>query len=182
MKLWHNFWGHLGTVCHHRALVLRHCRRVGLTWQGLCHDLSKFSPTEFWPGVRYYQGDHSPNEEERRQTGCSRAWLHHKGRNRHHLEYWIDYLGNQGQPMGGMRMPERYVAEMICDRMAASKTYRGSAYTDADPWEYYAGSRDHYLLHPETRAQIELLLQMLRDEGEDAVFTYIRKELLHKKR
>lgn len=180
MKRWHNFWGHLGTVCRHKRLVLRHCRKVGLTWQGLRHDLSKFSPVEFSAGVRYYQGDHSPNEEERRHRGYSAAWLHHKGRNRHHLEYWIDYTGQEGTPLGGMRMPEKYLAEMICDRIAASKTYRGAAYQDSDPWDYYQRSKDHYLLHPDTRAQMELLLGMLKDQGEDATFAYIKKELLHK--
>ena len=81
---------HLRTVQHHRFLVLRHCWRVGLYRQGLTHDLSKFSPVEFWTGARYYQGNRSPNEIERREKGYSAAWLHHKGRKRHHLEYWID--------------------------------------------------------------------------------------------
>ena len=81
---------HLRTVQHHRFLVLRHCWRVGLYRQGLTHDLSKFSPVEFAAGARYYQGNRSPNEIERREKGYSAAWLHHKGRNRHHLEYWID--------------------------------------------------------------------------------------------
>ena len=53
---------HLRTVQHHRFLVLRHCWRVGLYRQGLTHDLSKFSPVEFWTGARYYQGNRSPNE------------------------------------------------------------------------------------------------------------------------
>ena len=172
---------HLRTVQHHRFLVLRHCWRVGLYRQGLTHDLSKFSPVEFAAGARYYQGNRSPNEIERREKGYSAAWLHHKGRNKHHLEYWIDYAPNGDHAMAGMRMPERYVAEMVCDRIAASKNYKGARYTDAAAWEYYDRSKDHYILHPETRRQLETCLLILRDEGEDACFRYIRTELLGKK-
>lgn len=80
-----SFKGHLTTICHHRRLVRKYCFRLGLYWQGLTHDLSKFSPVEFWVGVRYFQGDHSPNEVERIEKGYSSSWLHHKGRNKHHL-------------------------------------------------------------------------------------------------
>ena len=83
--------------------------------------------------------------------------------------------------MCGMRMPEKYVAEMVCDRIAASKNYRGKDYTDADAWDYYAKSKDHYLLHPETRSQLETCLLILRDEGEDACFAHIRTQLLGRK-
>ena len=37
---------HLHTINHHKWLVLKHCFAVGLYWQGLTHDLSKYSPTE----------------------------------------------------------------------------------------------------------------------------------------
>lgn len=176
-----NFWGHLSTINHHKRLVLRYCFKLGLYRQGLCHDLSKYSPAEFWAGVKYFQGDHSPNEAEREEKGYSAAWLHHKGRNKHHLEYWIDYAPGAQHAMAGMRMPERYVAEMVCDRIAASRTYLKDAYTDRAPWEYYERSRSHYLLHPETRALLERLLAMLRDEGEDKTFAFLRTEVLKKR-
>ena len=84
--------------------------------------------------------------------------------------------------MAGMRMPEKYVAEMVCDRIDASKNYKGDAYTDAAAWEYYDHSRDHYILHPDTRAQLEECLLILRDEGEDACFAHIRTKLLGKQK
>ena len=91
MRLWHNFWGHLRTILRHKRLVRRNCFRAGIYWQGICHDWSKYHPIEFWTGVRYYQeGKRSPNAYERETIGYSAAWLHHKGRNRHHYEYWID--------------------------------------------------------------------------------------------
>ena len=144
---------HLRTVQHHRFLVLRHCWRIGLYRQGLTHDLSKFSPVEFWTGARYYQGNRSPNEIERREKGYSAAWLHHKGRNRHHLEYWIDYAAD-GSGMCGMKMPLKYVLEMFCDRVAASKTYRGAVYRDSDPYDYYARSIDQAKLPLKRMAEL----------------------------
>ena len=81
---------HFKTITKHRFLVMKYCFKAGLYWQGLTHDLSKYSPAEFRVGARYFQGDRSPNDIERREKGYSAAWLHHKGRNKHHLEYWID--------------------------------------------------------------------------------------------
>ena len=96
---------HLCTVHHHRALVRKYCFKLGLYRQGLMHDLSKYSPTEFFVGAKYYQGYRSPNTAERLERGYSSAWLHHKGRNKHHLEYWIDYsLQKDGYPLAGMEM------------------------------------------------------------------------------
>ena len=176
--LWMNFFGHLATISRHRWLVMKYCFRAGLYRQGLCHDLSKYSPPEFWAGVRYYQGNRSPNDAQRRAEGYSAAWLHHKGRNRHHLEYWIDYQPENGGRMGGIRMPARYLAEMFCDRIAASRIYLKDAYTDGAPLAYYERAKDHYLLHPDTRAALERLLTILRDEGEDAAFAVLRREIL----
>ncbi len=177
LNLWQRFWGHLSTVFHHKKLVAKYCFRAGLYWQGITHDLSKFSPREFIPGVRYFQGWRSPNEGERQENGFSAAWLHHKGRNRHHLEYWTDYVNGQ---FAGIPMPPRYLTEMLCDRIAASRTYKKEAYTDASPYEYYVSRKDHNLLHPDTAAQLLQLLTILKDQGEDAVFTFVRRDILKK--
>lgn len=171
---------HFLTITRHKILVAKHCFRVGLYWQGLTHDLSKYSPSEFWPGARYYQGNRSPNEAERSDKGYSGAWLHHKGRNRHHLEYWLDYSPVGDHRLCGMKMPPRYLAEMFCDRMAASKIYRGKNYRDRDPYDYYMHARDHCILHPDTRAGLEAMLTVLKDEGEEAAFAYVRREILGK--
>ena len=169
-------WHHFKTITTHRILVMQGCFRMGLYWQGLIHDLSKYSLTEFKTGVEYYQGNKSPNAAEREDKGYSEAWLHHKGRNKHHLEYWIDYAAD-GSGMCGMKMPIQYVIEMFCDRVAASKTYRGAAYRDSDPYDYYAHSVDHYIIHPDTAAALESLLRILRDKGEERAFAAARKLL-----
>lgn len=174
-----NWLRHLRTINHHRMLVCQHCFRVGLYRQGLMHDLSKYNPVEFMTGVRYFQGYRSPNTAERLDKGYSSAWLHHKGRNKHHLEYWIDYSLDEDSPMTGMKMPVRYVVEMFCDRVAACKTYQKEKYTDASPLEYYEQSKKHYILHPETRALLEEMLIMLAEKGETETFAYIREHVLN---
>ena len=170
---------HFKTITQHRNLVCRYCFRLGLYKQGLTHDLSKYSPVEFWRGAKYYQGYRSPNDAERKATGVSLAWLHHKGRNRHHFEYWIDYvLGEDGKvSFGGCKMPMKYVAEQFCDRVAACKVYLGDKYTDAAPYDYYIRSKGHILIHPETGDEIEKMLFVLKEQGEDAAFAYVRQRL-----
>ena len=164
---------HFITITKHRHAVIRHCKKAGILWQGLFHDLSKYLPSEFISGAKYYQGDKSPNDKERRLFGYSSAWMHHKGRNRHHFEYWTDYSPETGV-YGPVKMPVNYVKEMFCDRLAASKIYQGDKYTDSHPIEYFERGRKNRLIHPETSDILEKLLIMVRDEGEEKTFEYIR--------
>ena len=165
---------HLHTVNKHRFLVMIHCFRAGLIRQGLCHDLSKYSPTEFLAGARYFQGIRSPNDGEREKNGYSLAWMHHKGRNKHHIEYWTDY-DPKTHKIEAVQMPRKYVAEMFCDRVAACKTYQKSAYTNGSALEYFLKGKPRRWGHPQTSADIEMLLTMLRDKGEDETFLYLKK-------
>jgi hypothetical protein len=177
---------HFRTITHHRHLVTKGCFEVGLYRQGLLHDLSKYSPVEFLPGCKYYQGNMSPNNAEREDKGYSSAWLHHKGRNKHHMEYWIDYgipvkkdgviIEHRG--ICGMKMPVRYVVEMYVDRVAASKNYQKDKYTDESAWVYYERAKDVHVLHEDTRALLELLLYMLKVKGETVTNRFIRYKVL----
>lgn len=168
---------HLRTINHHKMLVMKQCFQVGLYKQGLLHDLSKYSPTEFLVGCKYYQGTRSPNNAEREATGYSKAWLHHKGRNKHHYEYWIDYSADPGEGIIGLKMPGKYVMEMFMDRIAASKTYIGEAYSDDYPLQYYerGAARLGKMIHPETAALLHWLLVMLAEKGEEETFRFIRE-------
>ena len=138
-KLLHNFNGHLHTVNSHRRLVRKYCFKLGLYRQGMMHDLSKYSPSEFIPGVKYYQDGHrSPNNAQREDEGVSKAWLHHKGRNKHHFEYWIDYSIDKDHPgLVGMKIPKKYMAEMFVDRVSAGKIYNGDEFDQKSPLEYF---------------------------------------------
>ena len=172
-------WQHFKTITTHKLLVMDGCFKVGLYKQGLLHDLSKYSPTEFSVGVRYYQGTRSPNAGEREEKGYSEAWMHHKGRNRHHYEYWTD-MSMATKRYESVPMPRKYLVEMVMDRRAACIVYQGEKYTDASALNYYLNSKERYLMHPKTQRELEYILTMLRDEGEDATFDYIRRELLGK--
>ena len=172
-----NALGHFKTITQHKLLVMHYCFQVGLIRQGLLHDLSKYSWTEFRIGAKYYTGTHSPNASERQAIGYSTAWLHHKGRNRHHLEYWVDY-GSDGRSLEGEPMPTKYMVELCLDRIAACRVYHGKAYTDKDPLEYLNQSRDASLMHPQTKQQVVLLLTMLARQGQRQTFRYIRQVVL----
>lgn len=166
-------FSHFKTITKHRHKVLVHCFRAGIIGQGLLHDLSKYSPEEFIKGCQFYQGTRSPHEAERETYGFSYAWMHHKGRNKHHFEYWIDY-NCKTRIAEPVRMPVKYVKEMFCDRVAASKIYKKDEYNDSIPYEYFARSKATREMHPETSELLEKLLIMLRDKGEKETFAYIR--------
>jgi len=160
-------------VCRHRRQVRKNCFKVGLYWQGLTHDLSKFSPSEFIPGVKYYQGTRSPQARERELFGYSPAWLHHKGRNKHHFEYWTD-----AKPGGGtihIDMPPKYFAEMVCDRVAASKVYKGKSYTNRSALEYYLERKANTDMNPVTKERLEYYLNLLADSGEKVMFRELKQ-------
>ena len=165
------------TVARHRRLVRQGCFRVGLYWQGLTHDLSKFAPAEFWVGVKYFQGNRSPNSAQRDEKGYSESWMHHKGRNKHHWEYWTDLNLELGY-YAPVPMPRRYLAEMVMDRIAACKVYQGKDYTDGSALAYLLKGRERIRMHKQTQQELEYILTMLRDRGEEETFRYIRETVL----
>ena len=169
-------WNHFKTITHHKILVMRGCFRVGLYWQGLTHDLSKYSPTEFLVGARLYQGTRSPNAAERDEKGYSEAWMHHKGRNRHHYEYWTD-LNRQTRRYESVPMPRKYLVEMVMDRIAACKVYQGENYSPGSALDYLHRGKERVRMHPKTLRELDYILTMLRDEGEEKTFDFLRQLL-----
>ena len=170
-------WKHFVTITKHRMLVCGGCFRVGLYWRGLTHDLSKYSPTEFWIGAKYYQGNRSPNTAEREEKGYSEAWMHHKGRNRHHYEYWTD-LSKETKQYESLPMPRKYLVEMVMDRRAACMTYQGKNYTPGAALQYLRNSMEKNRMNPKTRQELDYLLEMLAEKGEKETFHYIKHHVL----
>ncbi|MCD7820402.1 MAG: DUF5662 family protein [Lachnospiraceae bacterium] len=193
---WEKSKGHLKTITEHKLLVMEGCFKIGLYWQGLTHDLSKYLPTELIEGFRYYEdGKSSPNNGERRDKGYSCAWMHHKGRNRHHFEYWLDYRlpsGNSQKsekrkeqagygapyPLQAVQMPRKYVAEMLMDRIAASKNYNKNTYTQHDALAYFEKGMGHYLMHPQTKRELHGMLRILDERGEEELIRFVREYYL----
>ncbi len=176
-----NFWGHLKTITKHRNMVISHCFKVGLFFQGLRHDLSKYSPAEFLMGIKYFQGTRSPNEKERELFGYSSAWLHHKGRNKHHFEYWVD-VNPKTKKYEPVEMPLNYVAEMFCDRVAASKIYKKENYTDSSALEYFLGGKAPEEMHEKTSELLKSWLTMLSEKGEKETFAHIKNVVKESKK
>lgn len=169
-----NAINHFKTITRHRHLVMLNCFRAGIPIQGLAHDLSKYSPSEFLVGIKYFQGNRSPNVAERAEKGYSAAWMHHKGRNKHHYEYWFDN-DDSSLTIQPVEMPLRYVVEMFCDRVSASKIYKKEQYKDSTSLEYFDSHDYRVSMHPNTRALLRELLVMLAEKGEAKTFRYIRK-------
>ncbi|HKM03655.1 MAG TPA: DUF5662 family protein [Lachnospiraceae bacterium] len=174
-----NAFKHFKIITKHKMLVMKGCFCLGLYRQGILHDLSKYSPSEFLTGIKYFQGTRSPNNGEREVLGYSGAWLHHKGRNKHHYEYWIDYSCKDGTCLVPVPMPTKYVVEMFVDRVAASKVYNKKTYSEKDPLNYYLWGKETAPMHEATKKQLEELLEMLADVGEKKTYEYIRKKILH---
>ena len=137
---WEKFLGHWKTVCTHRKWVRYYCRIAGIPWRGWKHDLSKYSPTEFWESVRYWTGTHSPIDEAKKQQGYSRAWLHHRGRNPHHWAYWAD---NFSEGFKVYPMPMNDFVEMVCDFLAAGRAYSGDMFSYTNERIWWLHERDY---------------------------------------
>lgn len=176
------FLGHLKTINRHKFLVTTLLFRCGLYKQGILHDLSKYHPVEFLAGVKYYQGYRSPINAEKEVKGYSLGWLHHKGKNKHHWEYWLDNANaNRNDAIHGIiaiEMPKEYVVEMVCDRIAASMNYQKENYTDASALEYLMNGKDYVYMHPNTFKLTKHLLTYLEKNGLDKTILYIRKKIL----
>lgn len=163
---------HFRTITHHRHLVMWYCFKVGIGFQGLFHDLSKYSFQEFFRGAKYYAGDKSPNANERKAKGYSLAWMHHKGRNKHHYEYWTDVVGDHYEPI---QIPIRYLKESLCDRIAASKTYLKKNYTNHSPLDYFEQRETYGELHESSAKVLRTWLVWIAEEGHKVALKKIKK-------
>ncbi len=158
---------HFITISRHKYYVMKFCFKCGIYKRGLLHDLSKYGITEFMSSAKYFQGNRSPIDAEKAETGYSIAWQHHKGHNPHHWEYWIDNLGTyENKPI---KIPYEYVVEMICDWLGAGIVYSKNK-PDYDkpysePLEYYNKFKKERLLHKETQNLIEYFLNVIDKKG-----------------
>lgn len=157
-----NIIGHTKTVIKHKWIVFKLACRAGIPWRGFVHDLSKFSPTEFGESVKYYVGVHSPITEAKKDKGYSEAWLHHKGRNKHHWEYWYDTEADESKPI----MPYKYTVEMICDKLAASITYGGKEWNNSSELKYWnEKERERSYMNKNLKRVLDEVFLQISEEG-----------------
>lgn len=148
---------HLKTILTHKKYVFLLCLKAGIPWQGIVHDLSKFTPIEFFESVKYYTGTRSPIMACKEDIGYSMAWQHHKGINKHHAEWWVDKLYQGGVPI---QIPYKYVVEMVCDIIGASKAYNGDNYTSNMPYDYWINKlKDTTLMHKKSQMFVRTILK-----------------------
>lgn len=141
-----NFFFHFCKIWKHKYYVFKNCCKLGIPFQGLVHDLSKFSPVEFLESVKYYQGTSSPIDACKKEKGYSNAWLHHKGRNRHHYEYWQDNFDNGGTPL---LMPFDCALEMFADCIGAAQAYLGKDFSFEKEWSWWLNKKAKGIaMHP----------------------------------
>ena len=168
---------HLHTINKHKLKVTWLCFRCHLYKQGLLHDLSKYSYIELKTGFHYYQGFRSPIDAEKEEKGYSLGWLHHKGRNRHHTEYWCDTSAPDATPI----MPYKFVAEMLCDKMAAGIIYEGKNWTKEYELQYWLNEKDKVLVNSKIKDLVTDCLTQVAEKGIDEVYTKKNFKELYKK-
>lgn len=162
-----NVIGHLCLITKHKWVVFKLCVKVGEPWRGFIHDFSKYSPTEFCEGVKYFNGKHSPIVDCKRKEGYSKAWLHHRGRNKHHLEYWVDLDSPDKTPI----IPYKYVAEMVCDKLAAGIIYEGKNWTKEFELQYWLRERAEVQVNEQIKNVITEVLTQVSEIGINKALT-----------
>ena len=158
-----DFFGHLKTVLIHKFWVFYYACKLGIVWQGIVHDLSKFSPVEFFESVKFYQGGKkSPIPVVKKELGYSKAWQHHKGRNPHHYEYWTD---NYDSGTTAIKIPYKYVLEMVADWLGAGKAYNGKGFSIEQEIEWWNKCRDSKFINDETKKLISYIFETIDEDG-----------------
>ena len=171
-----NFFKHLHRINKHKLLVFKLSIKAGIPFRGLVHDLSKYSFVEFFEGVKYYNDVYSPISECKKINGYSKAWLHHKGRNKHHFEYWYDFACSNKCAL----IPYKYVVEMVCDTLAASLTYNKN-WNKNIPIEYFHNRQDKEYINPKICSMLEEVYTMVSIHGINKVVKKnVLKEIYYK--
>lgn len=158
---------HFKLITTHKWYVFKNCCKAGIPWRGIKHDLSKYSPTEFFESAKYFTGDRSPIDNCKDANGVSYAWQHHKGRNPHHWEYWIDEVGSDN-PVGRL-MPYKYAVEMICDYIGAGQAYEKESWSPQSQYEWWQNKKEHVKMHPQIYSFVNICMAELRTMGVDYI-------------
>ena len=177
MNIVEKIFKHIKLVSKHKWVVFKLACKVGIPWRGFMHDWSKFSPEEFWESVKYYNGKKSPIIVCKQKNGYSKAWLHHKGRNKHHHEYWYDYETTDEVPV----IPYKYTVEMICDQLAAGITYNGKNWRKDTQLKYWRNVENRRKINPRIANMLDEVYVQVSKQGIDKVINKKNLKELYKK-
>ncbi|MCK9596677.1 DUF5662 family protein [Candidatus Pacearchaeota archaeon] len=139
-------------VLRHKYYVFIECRKEGILWRGITHDLSKFLPDEFISYAKYFYSDYSKLDEYDKLSllkAFNKAWLKHIHRNPHHWQYWILHFDDGGYE--AIYMYGDYTKEMLCDWIGAGKSIKGGL----PVLEWYKRNKFNQIIHRLSREWIE---------------------------
>ena len=169
---------HFLTITKRKIYVFKLSIKAGIPIRGFFHDFSKYSFTEFWESAKYYtDGKKSPITNCKQQQGYSKAWLHHKGRNKHHHEYWYDYETKDEVPV----IPYKYTVEMICDQLAAGMTYNGKDWEKDTQLKYWRNIENRRKINPQIANMLDEVYVQVSQKGIDEVINKNHLKELYKK-
>lgn len=136
---------------------------MGFFFFALHHDLSKWSPQELFPSAKYYAGDHSPVDNQRKANGgFSTICQHHTKRNPHHWEYWVDFYGGC---LVVKTMAYKWAVEFVCDCLSASKVYNGKNYRPDSALSFFDSRSVHYYMTAATKEFLRWCLVQFAESG-----------------
>ena len=145
------------TIRNHRKWVRYYCFLAHIPWRGITHDLSKYSPVEFFESARFYNGKESPINVAKREQGYSLAWLHHRGHNKHHNLYWYDNIEEGGKPL---LMPEKDFIELVCDWLGACHTYN-TEFSYYNEYVWWKKKRATCAIHEKHKIMLDIIFSDL---------------------
>ena len=150
------YWAYFCYVFRHKVAVFKECWKLGLFWRGITHDLSKFSPAEFGAYARHFYDEKGAKKpfDHQQDTSFDYALNDHLRRESHHWQHWI-LLHDDGVTKA-LPIPEKDRLEMLADWLSFGGYGRLK--------EWYQRNKGKMILHPETRAWIEVQLG-LEEEG-----------------
>ena len=167
------FFKHLKIIRTHRKYVRKACFKMSLFWQGLTHDLSKYSIMEL-KICKYYTGKKSPHQVAREQLGYSPSWIHHYHTNKHHFQYWWDE-DEEGKIIP-MKMPYKYIMESFCDMLGASKAYNPDKWAPEMLLNYWENKcKRKRIQHEDSEAFLDYLIMQLVVMGEEEFFKWYKE-------
>lgn len=168
-----NLIKHLKIIHNHRKYVRKSCFKAGLYWQGLTHDLSKYSITEMLI-CKYYSGKRSPHQNAREALGYSPSWIHHYHTNKHHFQYWWDE-DEEGKIIP-MKMPYHYVIESVMDMLGASKAYNKENWKPELLMQYwYDKCLGKRIMHQDSTILVQALIHKLVELGEQDFYKWYKE-------
>jgi hypothetical protein len=169
-----NLFHHLRTVQTHRKWVRHYCFLAGIPWRGIKHDLSKYSPVEFFESAHYWNGTSSPINEAKKQQGISYGWMHHKGRNTHHYEYWMDNFDDGGI---ARLMPQNDFVELVCDYLGAARAYQGNNFTYSNEYKWWIEKRKKCAMNGKNKVMLDIIFSDLEIAENPMLAGLTRKEI-----